>query len=121
MSYRKNTTKEDAKKVLNLFVTYGRMRRKEVVYYCGFSDRKVRDIIKYLRDEYLPSIKNNTHLIIHNPSTGFYEYTRDVEKLKMAKAFHRSYADKHWNSITAIDIIIRRNQNEQSSQIKMEI
>ena len=118
MSYRKNTTIEDAKKVLNLFVIRREMKRKEVVYYCGFSDRKVRDIIKYLRDEYLPSIKNNTHSIIHNPLTGFYEYTSDIEKLKMAKAFHRSYADKHWNSINAIDIIIRRNKDPQ---MKMEI
>ena len=118
MSFRKNTTIEDAKKVLNLFVIYGELKRREVIYYSGFSDRKVRDIIKYLRDEYLPNIKNNTQLIIHNPSTGFYEYTEDIEKLKMAKAFHRSYADKHWESITAIDIIIRRNKDPQ---MKMEI
>lgn len=117
MSYR---TVEDAKKILGYFVTYERLKRKQLVAYSGFSDRKVRDLIKYLRDDFLPSIQNNTHSIIHNPSTGFYEYTDDIEKLKMAKSFHRSYADQHWKSITAIDTIIRRNQN-QSSQIKMEI
>lgn len=102
------TIEEDAQKILSIFTTYKNLKRKQVVFYSQFSDRKVRDLIKYLRCEYLPSFSDNTHTIIFNPETRFYEYTDSVEKIKMAKAFHKSYADSEWENISALDIMLGR-------------
>lgn len=102
------TTGEDAQKILSIFTTYKNLKRKQIVFYSGFSDRKVRDLIKYLRCDYLPSFNDNTHTIIFNPETRFYEYTADIKTIKMAKAFHKSYADSEWENISALDIMLGR-------------
>ena len=87
-------------------------------YYSGMSDRKVRDLIKYLRCVYLPSINGNTHTIIFNPSTRFYEYTDDPAKIEMAKAYHKSYANAEWENIQALDITLRKI-NSKSRQLEL--
>ena len=102
------TIEGDAQKILSIFITYQTLKRKQIVYNSGFSDRKVRDLIKYLRCEYLPSFNDNTHTIIFNVATGSYEYTADIKAIKMAKAFHKSYADSEWENISALDIMLGR-------------
>ena len=108
----------DTKKIMDLFITYQQMKRKQIVLYSGMSDRKVRDLIKYLRCVYLPSLNGNTHTIIFNPSTRFYEYTDDPAKIEMAKAYHKSYANAEWENIQALDITLRKI-NSRSRQLEL--
>ena len=113
MSFRKNTTIEDAKKVLNLFVIYGELKRKQIVYYSEFSDRKVRNLIKYIRSELLPSVRGET--LIYNTSSRFYEYTNDPENIEMYKRYLTSYINELCSDLRALD------KAGVKGQIKMEI
>lgn len=104
---------EDAKKILGYFVTYEKLKRKQLVAYSGFSDRKVRDLIKYIRAEMLPSVRGET--IIYNPSSRFYEYTNDPEKIEMYKRYLRSYINELLSDLKAL------SRAGVKGQIKMEI
>jgi len=112
---------KDARKILDIFFTYGKLKRKQLVLYSGMNDRKVRDIVRFLRCEYLPSIPGNNYTIVYNPSTKFYEYTNKVEDLKIARAYHKSYADSEWENVTGIDIIIRRIERVEQEDLVLNI
>ena len=104
---------EDAKKILSLFVTYQTLKRKQIIHYSGFSDRKVRDLIKLVRSEMLPSVRGET--IIYNPSARFYEYTNDPEKIEMYSRYLRSYINELLSDLRALE------RAGKKGQIKMAI
>ena len=114
------TIEEDAQKILSIFITYQTLKRKQIVLYSEFSDRKVRDLIKYVRTEMLPSVRGET--IIYNPSTRFYEYTDDDEKIEMYSRFLLSYMNELQIDLNALRKAGKRNAErvKTDKQLTME-
>ena len=106
-------TRKDAKKILSIFTTYQVLKRKQIAHYSEFSDRKVRDLIKFVRSDMLPSVRGET--IIYTPSTRFYEYTNDPEKIEMYSRYLRSYINELLSDLRALE------KAGKKGQIKMEI
>ena len=97
-------------KILGLFNTYGSLKRKQIVKYTGWSDRKVRNIIKLARNEHLPSVRGET--IVFNPSKFTYEYTNDNIKIQMYKNYLNSYIKELYADLQALDRAGIRGQTE---------
>ena len=72
-------------KIIGLFNTYGSLKRKQIIRYTGWTDRKVRNLIKLAMREHLPSVRGET--IIFNANTNTYEFTNDNEKINIYKKY----------------------------------
>ena len=92
---------KEVNQIIGLFNTYGTLKRKQLVQYTGWSDRKVRNLIKLAMREFLPSNRGET--IIYNPSTYKYEYTNNPQKIEMYKKYLRSYIEEFYADLRALD------------------
>jgi len=101
-------------KIIGLFNTYGTLKRKQIVQYTGWSDRKVRNIIKLAMREQLPSVRGET--IIYNPSTRKYEFTNDPQKIEMYRKYLTSYINELYKDIRAL----RRSGVRGQTEISLE-